>query len=165
MDAPSGVKDLISDAEEHIRQQEEQLAKAKQDLAAKKSLAGVVVEDADGQPRVTTAELANVDDSPRELDWNHDQVEYGGELFNVKRPQPQALTAFAIASGKYVPEETQRNLVSLFVRNHMSPKSFLRFFERMMDPDDPDFDAAALGEMMRLISTRGTARPTKPSRV
>jgi len=37
----------------------------------------------------------------------------------------------------------------------MSEESFERMYERLMDPDDPDFTPATLGEMMREIATLG----------
>lgn len=164
MEQPSGVSDLLSDTEQAIDEQTRELREKLADLERMKSLAragrqhGQVVDE-------TGAEITPKDDEgPRELDWKYQVVEYKGEEFNVRKPQPQALQAFAMMTGKRVPEATQREGISAFVVHHMSPKSFARFMERMIDPDDPEFTPAAMGELMRMISTLGTARPIEPSR-
>lgn len=154
MDTPSGRTDLISDVEQEIAEQEQALNAKRAELAKIKNEPVVVDEDG----KVLAA------DEVHESDWPHAQIEYKGEVWNVRKPQPQALTMFAIATGKYVPELQQRDIMSLFLTRHLSPKSFLRFTERMIDPEEPDFDQASMGEMMRKISTLGTSRPTGPSR-
>lgn len=156
MDAPSGHKDLIADTEQSIAEQERKLRDERERLNELRNRPVTV----DESGSIVPAD----DNGPREVDWPHTTIEYKGETFNVRRPQPQALTMFAIATGRYVSEMTQRDLISLFMTRHMSPKSFIRFNERMMDPDEPDFDAGSMGEMMRLISTLGTSRPIERSR-
>lgn len=161
---PSGANDLISDVEEHIAKQEADLAREKKRLEAMRG--GTVVLDEDGNEVTpsTSTEIAVTEDGRRELEWPHKEIVFKGETFNVRKPQPQALAAFSIISSKYMPEETQRDMLGLFLKNHLSPMSMERFAYRMFDPDDAEFDASSMGEMFRLIATVGTNRPTGPSR-
>lgn len=94
--------------------------------------------------------------------WSHDRIDYLGESWEVRKPQPQALAAFALASGKYISPEMQNDMVGLFIRNHMSEESYRHAFERMLDPAD-EFSQESLGELMQRIATLGTGRPTEPS--
>jgi hypothetical protein len=171
MDTPSGTKDLIADAEQSVAEQERLLKAAKAKLARRRKAGdGVITVDADGtvvddEDDETSAEIARREEAEvLESDWAYDVIEYKGEQWNVRRPTPQAITMFTISTGKYVPETTQRDIISLFLVRHMSPKSFVRLNERMIDGDDPDFNDKSMGEMMRKISTLGTARPIGRSR-
>lgn len=158
MDSPAGHKDLIADAEQAVAEQEQALKDKRAALAKMKGTTEVVTVDSDGN-------VVDIDDdSPRELDWGYDVIEYKNEQWNVRRPTPQAITMFTISTGKYVPEATQRDIISLFLVRHMSPKSFVRLNERMIDGDDPDFNEKSMGEVMRLIATLGTSRPIARSR-
>lgn len=167
MSEPSGAADLIADGEEWIKKQEQQIAAKKAELESMRGKP--VVLDEDGNEVSPSTELAISEDGYRELPTNGhpfkwDTVTFEGETFNVRHPRPQALMAFALASGKYVKEETQRNMISKFLTDHLSPLSFDRFMGRMMDPDDEAFTAASMGELIRLISKQGTSRPTELSR-
>ncbi|WP_182349320.1 hypothetical protein [Tomitella gaofuii] len=84
--------------------------------------------------------------------WAHDTIDLFGETWQVIAPTQQAMTALTLSSGKYVPQQLQNNFVSLFLRNHMSEQSFTRLFERFLDPQDDEFDPAALGTLMRALA-------------
>lgn len=86
--------------------------------------------------------------------WPYDTVELFDETWEVRIPAPQALTAVTLSSGRYVPQNVQNDIVSMFLHKHMSPTSFARLFERLADPDDPDFGPGSLGELMAALSSR-----------
>lgn len=117
---------------------------------------GEVLEE-DGTPSV---DLVKTDEPPT---WPHDTVEFMDDVWEVKKPQPQALAAFALASGKYITPKMQNDMVGLFIKNHLSEKSHERLYERMMDPEDT-FSQEDTGQLMQKIATIGTSRPTEPSR-
>lgn len=114
--------------------------------------------DEDGKP--VSAEVVKQEDTG---EWPHDYVEFMDEKWEAKKPKPQALAAFALASGKYITPTMQNDMVGLFIRNHLSEKSHARLYERMMDPED-DFNQEHTGQLMQRIATIGTDRPTEPSR-
>lgn len=151
MEAPDGRQDLIADAEDALRRQEEELARTRAEVERLRNGAEVI--DVDGMVV-----------APAPEPWKHETIEFAGEEFEVRKPQPQALAAFSLASGKYIPQQMQNDMVGLFIRQHMSETSHARVYERMMDPEDPEFTPSTLGDLMRRIATLGTSRPTAPSR-
>lgn len=94
--------------------------------------------------------------------WAHDTIDLDGHLIQARMPQPAAIQAFAMATSRHSPAKTQNEMVAMFVRNHISPRSYQELLERMMDPED-SFTIDQFGELMRRIATLGSARPTKPS--
>lgn len=87
------------------------------------------------------------------MPWEHQSIEFYGETLEVRKPTDQALAAFGLASGKYMPQELQNNIVGLFVKQHLSPASLERVYFRLLDPDDAEYTPATLGELMRTIAT------------
>lgn len=87
--------------------------------------------------------------------WPHLTMEFYGDTLEVRSPSDQALAAFSLASGKYIPPQIQNNIIGLFVVKHLSEASYGRVNERMLDPDEPDYTAKTLGELMRKISEAG----------
>ncbi|MCM6777946.1 hypothetical protein NDR87_31390 [Nocardia sp. CDC159] len=109
---------------------------------------GVVVLDHDGNPL---------------RPWPYDTVELQGRVIQARTPKPVALQAFSMATSKGTPPRLQNEMVAMFVRNHISDRSYNELLAAMMDPDDP-FTIDHFGELMTKIATLGTARPTGPSR-
>ena len=99
------------------------------------------------EPAATVA----VPDGP--MPWEHEKIDFHGDVLEYRRPTQQALAAFALSSGKYIAQEKQNNFVGLFIRNHLSEASLERVFERLLDPDDTEFSMETIGELMRIIST------------
>lgn len=95
--------------------------------------------------------------------WPHETVDLHGRTVQVRVPQPAALQAFSMAVSKFTPVKTQNDMVALFVRRHISDRSYNELLMAMMDPDD-SFTMEHFGDLMRKIATLGTARPTGPSR-
>lgn len=146
MDTPKSYEDLQAEAEEIQKEMDRRRA----------------VIDETGAPVTDTKTEPTPNLPTKEPPWEHDTIDYLDETWEVKKPQPQALAAFALASGKYITPEMQNDMVGLFIRNHMSDKSHRRAYERMMDPDDT-FTQESMGKLMQLIATLGTGRPTAPS--
>ncbi|WAB09201.1 hypothetical protein SEA_LITTLEMUNCHKIN_25 [Gordonia phage LittleMunchkin] len=86
-----------------------------------------------------------------EKPWGHELLEFKGDTLEVRAPTDQALTAFSLASGRYVPMEIKNDIVGLFVAKHLSPKSYGQVFTRLMDPDDDTYAPETIGELMRAI--------------
>lgn len=140
METTKSLEDLRSDAEEI----EKEIARRNEVL------------DENGKP---VTDLVKQDDDNV---WPHDTVEFMEDTWEVKKPQPQALAAFALASGKYITPKMQNDMVGLFIKNHLSERSHERLYERMMDPED-SFSQEDTGQLMQKIATIGTSRPTGPS--
>jgi hypothetical protein len=85
-----------------------------------------------------------------ERDWVHETIEYEGDTLGIRVPTQAALTAFTLGTGEFTPDFTRQGMTSMFIQNHLSPRSYGHVFRRMMDPDDA-FDDAALGGLMRVL--------------
>ncbi|WP_280505812.1 hypothetical protein [Nocardia farcinica] len=109
---------------------------------------GVVVLDSDGNPAPV---------------WRHGTIELHGMTIQARKPQPAALQAFSMAVSKHTPAKTQTDMVTLFVRMHISDRSYGDLLAAMMNPDTA-IDIKIFGELMSKIATMGTSRPTLPSR-
>ena len=103
-----------------------------------------------GEDTAKTSELAKTDDTP--LPWEHQSVEFYGDRLEVRKPTEQALAAFGLVSGKYMPMELQNNIVGLFVRQHVSPASWEKVLVRLLDPEDKEYTIATIGELMRTVA-------------
>lgn len=109
---------------------------------------GVVVLDGDGKPLPP---------------WTHGTLELHGMTIQARKPQPAALQAFSMAVSKHTPAKTQTDMVTLFVRSHISDRSYGDLLAAMMNPETA-ITIKIFGELMQKIATMGTARPTLPSR-
>lgn len=83
--------------------------------------------------------------------WPHELLEFKGDTLQVRAPSDQALTAFSLASGRFVPMEIKNDIVGLFVSKHLSLQSYGHVFARLMDPDDEGYNPETIGELMRAI--------------
>lgn len=109
---------------------------------------GVVVLDSDGKPLPP---------------WTHGTLELHGMTIQARKPQPAALQAFSMAVSKHTPAKTQTDMVTLFVRSHISDRSYGDLLAAMMNPETA-ITIKIFGELMQKIATMGTSRPTLPSR-
>lgn len=89
-------------------------------------------------------------DQTVEPDWAHETIEYEGDVLGIRVPTQAALTAFTLGTGEFTPDFTRQSMTSMFIQNHLSPRSYGRVFSRMMAPDDT-FDDASLGGLMRVL--------------
>jgi hypothetical protein len=108
-----------------------------------------------GPAETADASAVAVPDGP--MPWEHQKIDFHGDVLEYRRPTQQALAAFALSSGKYIPQTQQNNFVGLFIRNHLSETSFARVFERLLDPDDAEYTMEVIGDLMRVISTSAAA--------
>lgn len=83
--------------------------------------------------------------------WGYDFLEFEGDKLEIRLPTEQALTAFSLACGKYVPMEVQNDMVSLFISKHLSDVSYGHVMAKMMDPDDATYDVGSVGQLMGAI--------------
>jgi hypothetical protein len=89
-------------------------------------------------------------DQTVEPDWAHETIEYMGDTLGIRVPSQGALTAFTLGTGEFTPDLTRQSMTSMFVQNHLSPRSYGHVFRRMMTPGD-SFDDNALGGLMRVM--------------
>lgn len=130
---------------EQLAADEAALAERRRKIAAE---ATVIDEDGEAVEVVEAgAEIAVVDE------WEYQTIEYANETWQVRKPSPQALAGFMLATGKYVPNTVQQNMVGLFLVNHLSADSYERIYVRLLDPEDPDFTPDSLGEIMSMVAT------------
>lgn len=108
---------------------------------------GLVLLDDEGKPRPV---------------WPYRTVELEGRTIQVRVPSAAALQAFSMSVAKGVPDKKQQEMVALFVRRHISDRSYNDLLESMMDPDG-GFTIDMFGDLMREIATLGSGRPTGPS--
>ena len=79
------------------------------------------------------------------------ELEFHGDTLKVRPPSQQALAAFSLGTSKHVPSNTRNDLTGLFISRHLSPDSYERVFDRLMDPEDSSYDINSIGELMRLV--------------
>lgn len=85
-----------------------------------------------------------------EPNWEYDTIEYEGDTLGIRIPSQGALTAFTLGTGEFTPDVTRQSMTSMFVQNHLSPRSYGHVFRRMMTPGDA-FDDSKLGGLMRVL--------------
>lgn len=90
-----------------------------------------------------------------EPDWEFETIEYDGDTLGIQIPSQGALTAFTLGTGEFTPDLTRQSITSMFVQNHLSPRSYGHIFRRMMTPGDT-FDDAKLGGLMRVLVERAS---------
>ena len=90
-----------------------------------------------------------------ENEWEHERLEFKGELLEVRVPTQQALAAFSLASSKYVPMQVKNDIVGLFVSKHLSEKSYGHVWSRLISPDETEYNVETIGELMRSIAMMG----------
>jgi hypothetical protein len=128
----------------------------------------------------STPAVVNVEDSAYEIDvdtgkpiigsdgkpipkWPYQTIDIDGYKIQVRKPRPEALSAVAMAGASVTPSKLQNELVTRFVKNHISELSFGTLLSRMMDPED-SFTMDDFGKLFTEIATLETGRPTGPSR-
>lgn len=126
---------------------------------AARSEAEVII-DEDGNE--TSTAVAVPDANPYDIvladeKWEHEILPFAGEDFHVRAPSEQALTAFALVSSKYVDERVKANIVGMFIVKHLSPATYTRVMERLIDPDDPDMTPASVGQLVAGLSVLNPA--------
>lgn len=89
--------------------------------------------------------------------WEHETVEFAGDILHVRKPTQQALAAFSLASSKYVSSDVRTNMTGLFMVRHLSPDSYNRVFERLMDPDDTEYTLESIGKLVAAITEAGAS--------
>lgn len=88
--------------------------------------------------------------------WDHETIEFMGDKINARKPTDQALGGFSLASSKYIKASTRNDISGLFIARHLSPQSYDRVFSRLMDPDDTEYTAQTIGELMSaIVALRG----------
>lgn len=103
-----------------------------------------------------------------ELDagWEHQRLEFAGDLLAVRAPTQQALAGFSLASSKYVPNEVKNDMTGLFIVEHLGPESYGRVMRRLMDGDDPDYTSESVGVIMRdivMLTTQAVTTDEDPT--
>lgn len=122
------------------------------DIEARRKANAETVIDEDGGVAVEVEETKSTEVA-KVAEWPHMTIKYADAEWQVRKPSEQALAAFSLSSGKYIPAKMQNDMVGLFIKQHMSETSHETVYVRLMDPDDPEFDAETLGDLMRIIAT------------
>ena len=159
-------------ADEDLRAQAEaaELAEAMELVKQRRAAAGedgaVAVIDPSGAEYEVDPETGvsrRDDDGNPVPKWPHDTITIKGREIQIRTPKASALQAFGLGTAKGEPIDAQNLALANLVRKHISPKSYAEIKEWMTDPDI-DFDLADFQSLMKEIATRGTGRPTGPSR-
>lgn len=102
---------------------------------------------------MTDTALPETPDTDDVLDdgWAYERIEFAGDDLAVRVPTPQALTAFQLATSKFMDNDTRNNAVGLFIKRHLGPQSHWHVIARMMDGDDTSYDATTIGQLMTAI--------------
>lgn len=90
-----------------------------------------------------------------EFDWKHETEAYEGDCLGIRIPSQSALTAFQLGTGIGSPDDTRQAMTVMFIQKHLSPRSYLHVFGRMMDPND-DYTDDKLSALMSLLVTKAS---------
>lgn len=93
--------------------------------------------------------------------WSYDWLDYRGDRLAVRIPNKSAV--HAISNLKFSTPEFQQKLFHRFLDKHLSPESYQRVCDRMVDPDDTGYadvpvDTDPLGEILRELLKAGGER-------
>ena len=93
--------------------------------------------------------------------WAYDWLDYRGDRLAVRIPNKSAV--HAISNLKFSTPEFQQKLFHRFLYKHLSPESYQRVCDRMVDPDDAEYadvpvDTDPLGEILRELLKAGGER-------
>lgn len=93
--------------------------------------------------------------------WAYGWLDYRGDRLAVRIPNKSAI--HAIANLKYSSIEFQQQLIHRFLDKHLSPESYQRVCDRMVDPDDDGYatipaNTDPLGEILRDLMRVGGER-------
>lgn len=86
--------------------------------------------------------------------WDYETAEFFGDTLHIRVPTTQAVSGLQLVGGKHTPDSVKANIFGLFIKNHLSPASYTRLFERLIDPNDPSYTPAAVGELMGTLVQR-----------
>lgn len=145
-----GIEDTLS----------EQIKPATKRAAARKAPARKAAPRPAPEPEVIVIDEEGYDatsDAPAVIDdthpaWDGPTFELHGEEWEAEVPTKEGLMAFALATGKFIDPMMQANFMGLFCREHLSPWSLSRLFERLLDRSDEAFDQDAVGEILKAIA-------------
>lgn len=94
--------------------------------------------------------------------WPYTLTEYKGRTFQVRPLGPAAMQSLGLISSKYTPAQVKGDLVTKFLTQYMSGRSYAEMLAAMLDPDT-DLQDSDLSGLVEHIATQGTGRPTLPS--
>ena len=113
------------------------------------------VETTEGTPG---AEVEAVTEPELDAGWPYSRLEYKGDNLAIRLAKMQALMAYQLSSGKFIPMEKQNDASGLFIDQHIGPDSYDRIVQRMMDPDDPDYTMSSFAEIMGQLVKQSVAK-------
>lgn len=101
-------------------------------------------------------------DADSESPWEHERLEFQGDLLAVRKPQMQALGGYQLATSGFMSDEQKTKYTGLFISRHLSGNTWARVMDRLMNPDDPDYDEDTIGALMTEVVELQTGK-AKPS--
>ncbi len=144
---PSGAEDLVAQVDE-IEKMEADVARRKAEIA-KRSQPAVIDE---------SGEELNDDGTPKAPPWPHDTIELEGKTVEIKKPPPAAIRYLGVFMNSKSGQ--QRGDFTAFMERHVSPKSVNEIREWSYSGEITE---NFYEELMKVLVTQGTARPTGPS--
>ncbi|WP_280420632.1 hypothetical protein [Nocardia carnea] len=93
--------------------------------------------------------------------WPHETIEYKGLSIQIRTATPEALNALSLGSSEDLPFETRNRVSMEFVNDHISQLSRVRIIDALKAGT---FSMDDYAEVMKRISRRGSARPTRQSK-
>jgi len=89
-------------------------------------------------------------------DWPYEWREFMGDRLAVRKPTQQALAALSLATNEFSTETRRTKYITLFVARHTSEGSWDRVFDRMMNPDDPEYTADSVSDFIKMVASAET---------
>lgn len=142
------------DREEEAKRLERQAAKLRAEtVLGEKSKGGHIITE-DGSA-VQASEVAVVEKEP----WKYGTLEYLDDIWEFRVPKPLAAMFLGAASRKKAKAGRKIDAIMGYLEHVLSEDSLDRMMERAQDHDDV-FDTDNMAELVRMISSEGSARPT-----
>lgn len=106
------------------------------------------------QPAVPTPVAAEPEPGwKQQASWDHDLIAFKGDQLAIRYPTSAACQGYAFAAGPGSTGREQTYYTRLFLQRHLSPESFNRVMDRMINPDDAEYaDEGVLGELTTAMS-------------
>lgn len=148
----------ILDDEERAEKLEREAAqiRARQALNSKD---GYTVIGEDGEVHGDGSKISDVLAPAEPEPWRFGSLEYLGDTWEFRVPKPLAAMFLGAASRKASKPSRKIDAIMGYLEHVLSEKSLDRMIERSQDHDD-EFDTEHMAELVRLISSEGSARPT-----
>lgn len=120
---------------------------------------GYTVIGEDGEVQAEGSKIGDALAEPEKEPWPYGTLDYLGDTWEYRVPKPLAAMFLGAVSRKASKPARKIDAIMGYLEHVLSDDSLARMMERAQDHSD-EFDTEHMAELVRLISSEGSARPT-----